>query len=132
MPSLHRESNYSLISTFVYMRMSLILSLYVYVHVSIQSGHLSSTGQCFDVGMSVRGALAKFNPVPDQRRGPEEPIRPFPGSVADWAAGNGCLMRNCPIPLFFHKYPAVALDKSVDSCMITHGSGIAKDSCRFV
>jgi ADP-ribosylglycohydrolase len=96
------------------------------------TGHLSSTGQCFNVGMSVRGAVAKFNPVPDDRRRmSDEPIRPFPGSVADWAAGNGCLVRICPIPLFFHKYPAVAMDRSVDSAMVTHGSEIAKDACRY-
>ena len=83
--------------------------------------------------MSVRGALAKFNPIPDDRRRmSDEPIRPFPGSVADWAAGNGCVVRICPIPLFFHKYPAVAVDRSVDSVLVTHGSDIAKDTCRWI
>jgi ADP-ribosyl-[dinitrogen reductase] hydrolase len=95
-------------------------------------GHLSSTGQSFNVGMSVRGAIAKFNPVPDDRRRmADEPIRPFPGSVADWAAGNGCVVRVCPIVMFFHKYPEVALDRSVDSVKVTHGSEIAKDAVRY-
>ena len=81
--------------------------------------------------MSVRGAIAKFNPVPDDRRRmSDEPIRPFPGSVADWAAGNGCVVRVCPVTMFFHKYPEVALDKSVDSVKVTHGSEIAKDAVR--
>ena len=60
----------------------------------------------------------------------DEPIRPFPGSVADWAAGNGCLVRLCPVALFFQKFPAVAVDRSVDSVKVTHGSQIAMDTCR--
>jgi ADP-ribosylglycohydrolase len=96
-----------------------------------QSGHLSSTGLCFNVGVTVRGAVSKFNPVPDRRRPAEEPIRPFPGSVADWAAGNGSLTRLCPVPLFLHKYPEVAMDLSVDSSKITHGGVAASDSCRY-
>ena len=74
--------------------------------------------------------MSKFNPVPDRRRPAEEPIRPFPGSVADWAAGNGSLTRLCPVPLFLHKYPEVAMDLSVDSSKITHGGVAASDSCR--
>ena len=82
--------------------------------------------------MSVRGAIAKFNPVPDRIRQGDEPMRPFPGSVADWAAGNGCLVRISPITLFLHKYPAVAIDRCVDSSKVTHGSQIARDACRSV
>lgn len=108
-------------------------SHWVFVCLGTQGGHLSSTGQSFNVGMSVRGAVAKFNPVPDDRRRmSDEPIRPFPGSVADWAAGNGCVVRVCPVPLFFHQYPAVALDRSVDSVKVTHGSEIAKDAVRYM
>lgn len=92
---------------------------------------MSSTGQCFDIGVTVRGSVAKFNPVPDPRRPAEEPIRPFPGSVADWAAGNASLARLCPVPLFLHKYPEVAMDLSMDSSKVTHGADTASDSCRF-
>ena len=98
---------------------------------TLQDGHLSSTGQCFDCGMTVRSAVIRFSPNPDRRR-TDEPPRPFPGSVADWAAGNGSLMRLCPVPLFFHKYPEVALDRSMDSSKVTHGADAATDSCRYV
>lgn len=79
----------------------------------------------------MRGAVAKFNPVPDPRRPADEPIRPFPGSVADWAAGNASVARLCPVPLFLHKYPEVAMDLSVDSSKVTHGADAASDSCRL-
>lgn len=106
-------------------------SIRVFSHMcSIQDGHLSSTGQCFDCGMTVRSAVIRFSPNPDRRR-TDEPPRPFPGSVADWAAGNGSLMRLCPVPLFFHKYPEVALDRSMDSSKVTHGADAATDSCRY-
>jgi ADP-ribosyl-[dinitrogen reductase] hydrolase len=51
-------------------------------------GYLSSTGECFDIGMTVRGALERF-----QRTG-----EPYSGSTDPHAAGNGsaqCSSSHC-------------------------------------
>jgi ADP-ribosyl-[dinitrogen reductase] hydrolase len=61
-----------------------------------QNGYLSSTGRCFDIGLTVRGALARF-----QKSG-----EPFSGSTDPQAAGNGCIMRLAPVPMFY--YPNLA------------------------
>ena len=56
-----------------------------------REGHLSATGTCFDIGITVRGALGRFQRDRD----------PFAGSTDPQTAGNGSLMRLAPVPLFF-------------------------------
>src|SRR5208283_2416089 len=46
-------------------------------------------------------------------------------------AGNGALMRLAPVPLFFYRYPAVAVEYSGLSGQITHGDQKAYDACRY-
>ena len=53
---------------------------------------MSSTGRCFDVGVTVRAALARF----------KQSGEPFAGSTDPRSAGNGSLMRLAPVVLFFH------------------------------
>ncbi|MBY0401993.1 ADP-ribosylglycohydrolase family protein, partial [Myxococcota bacterium] len=57
-----------------------------------QQGHWSATGFCFDIGNTVRAALARFQSTGD----------PFAGSTEPDTAGNGALMRLAPVVLFFH------------------------------
>src|SRR5664279_5196739 len=57
-----------------------------------QRGYLSSTGDCFDIGLTVRDALMRFLDNGD----------PFAGSKDPYSAGNGSLMRLAPVALFFH------------------------------
>jgi ADP-ribosyl-[dinitrogen reductase] hydrolase len=54
-------------------------------------GYLSPTGSCFDIGMTVRAALERF-----ERTG-----EPYSGSIEARAAGNGSLMRLAPVALFY-------------------------------
>ena len=51
-------------------------------------GYLSSTGDCFDVGVTVSGALSRYKAGGD----------PFSGSTDPYSAGNGSIMRLAPIP----------------------------------
>ncbi|CAF5164743.1 unnamed protein product, partial [Rotaria sp. Silwood1] len=46
-------------------------------------------------------------------------------------AGNGALMRLAPVPLFFYKDPAHAVEYSGLSGLITHGDEKAYDACRY-
>lgn len=88
-----------------------------------QEGHLSSNGECFDIGKTVRLALHKF-----ERSNETDPVC---GSTADGAAGNGSLMRLCPVPLTFYRYPMVAMTMAAESSRTTHGAKAALDACRY-
>ena len=86
-----------------------------------REGHLSSTGTCFDIGNTVRGALRAF-----ERTG-----EPFSGSTDPDSAGNGSLMRLAPVPLAYAKHPEVAIRLSGESSRTTHGAAEAVDACRY-
>ncbi len=54
----------------------------------------------------------------------------YPGSTNKSAAGNGSLMRLCPVPLLFHSHPEVAMVMSGESSRTTHGTEAAVDACK--
>jgi ADP-ribosylglycohydrolase len=87
-----------------------------------QVGHLSSTGQCFDIGNTVRKALMQF-----KRTG-----EPYCGSTDTRSAGNGSIMRLAPVPLFFAQNPEEAIEMSAESSRTTHGVATAVDACRYL
>ena len=87
-----------------------------------EHGHLSSNGRVFDIGNTVRAALHQF------RRTRE----PFCGSSDPETAGNGSLMRLAPVPLFYSRKPAEAIDQSGKSSRTTHGAKTAIDACRYL
>ncbi|HAS50690.1 MAG TPA: ADP-ribosylglycohydrolase [Gammaproteobacteria bacterium] len=86
-----------------------------------KTGHLSSTGRCFDIGNTVYQALQRY-----QRTG-----EPFSGSTDPHAAGNGSLMRLAPAPLFFAADPEQAIHWSAESSRTTHGTVTCVDACRY-
>lgn len=86
-----------------------------------RDGHLSSTGHCFDIGITIGSALRKFSRTGD----------PFSGSTDASRSGNGSLMRLVPVPLYFAQNPAEAIARSAESSRTTHGSRMAIDSCRY-
>jgi ADP-ribosyl-[dinitrogen reductase] hydrolase len=85
------------------------------------SGHLSSTGQMFDIGMTVRAALNKFALTKE----------PYSGSSHAQSAGNGSLMRLAPVPLFYVERPLEGIERSGESSRTTHGAQAAVDACRY-
>lgn len=87
-----------------------------------KEGYLSSTGDCFDIGNTVKGALSRFLSTGD----------PFAGSVDAYSAGNGSLMRLAPVPLFYARDPAEAMEMAADSSRTTHGVAAAVDACRYM
>jgi ADP-ribosylglycohydrolase len=84
--------------------------------------HLSSNGQAFDIGNTVRAALARF--ASDRQ--------PYCGSRDPHTAGNGSLMRLTPIPLFYSARPQEAIERSGESSRTTHGAQTAVDACRYM
>ncbi|MCA1991704.1 MAG: ADP-ribosylglycohydrolase family protein [Coleofasciculus sp. S288] len=87
-----------------------------------REGHLSSTGECFDIGNTVQTALVQF----------EKTRQPYCGSTHPRSAGNGSIMRLAPVPLFFAKNPQEAIAKSAESSRTTHGAATAVDACRYL
>jgi ADP-ribosyl-[dinitrogen reductase] hydrolase len=87
-----------------------------------QWGYLSSTGQCFDIGMTVRDALVRF-----QQAG-----EPFAGSTDPQTAGNGSLMRLAPVALFYFPSLDEVMKFSADSSRTTHAATEAVECCMLL
>ena len=86
-----------------------------------EHGYLSSNGRVFDIGITVRDALAKFAKLPS----------PYCGSTDPMSAGNGSLMRLAPVPLFYAGKPIEAIERSGESSRTTQGAKAAVDACRY-
>lgn len=94
-------------------------------------GYLSSTGECFDIGITVRTALNKYVAECNKHENGTFPgVDAYFGSTGNMASGNGSLMRLAPVPLLFHKNPLIAIDEAVNSSKTTHASVLCLDSCR--
>jgi ADP-ribosyl-[dinitrogen reductase] hydrolase len=86
-----------------------------------RDGYLSSTGECFDIGNTIRDALSRYQKTGD----------PNSGSTSTWAAGNGCIMRLAPVPMFYWRDRAKAISYAVESSRTTHGTAECLDACRL-
>ncbi|EXF94430.1 ADP-ribosylglycohydrolase [Pseudomonas fluorescens HK44] len=86
-----------------------------------QWGYLSSTGDCFDIGMTVREALTHY----------QETGNPFAGSTDPFTAGNGSLMRLAPVVLFY--FPDIDQINvfSSSSSRTTHAAPEAIECCQL-
>ncbi len=87
-----------------------------------ETGYLSSTGRCFDIGLTVRGSLDRFRRTGD----------PFSGPTDRDSAGNGCLMRLAPVPLFCHPDAAETVRLSGESARTTHGAAECVEASRLL
>jgi ADP-ribosyl-[dinitrogen reductase] hydrolase len=86
-----------------------------------REGYLSSTGTCFDIGSTVRSALARFRQTHE----------PYPGSTDSHTAGNGSIMRLAPVALYYARQPQQAIQFAAESSRTTHGAIEAVDACRY-
>ena len=86
------------------------------------SGHLSSTGSCFDIGSTVSRALRSFQATKN----------PYAGRTDEWSAGNGSIMRLAPIPIFYFGRQDDAIALAAESSRTTHGAVVAVDACRYL
>ncbi|MDH5233312.1 MAG: ADP-ribosylglycohydrolase family protein [Gemmatimonadota bacterium] len=84
-------------------------------------GHLSSTGQCVDIGGTVRDALERY----------EKTGEPFSGNADPKSAGNGSLMRLAPVVVWHAADPAEAIQQAAASSRTTHGAATSVDACRY-
>ena len=86
-----------------------------------EHGYMSSMDACFDIGMTTREALERFQRTGDPFSGPEDV----------YSAGNGSIMRLIPVPLFYANDPKQAIEMSVQSSRTTHGTKEVLDACRY-
>lgn len=86
-----------------------------------EEGYFSSTGKCFDIGITVSGALARFRATGE----------PFAGSTNPRSAGNGCLMRLAPVPIFYRQAIDRAEHFAAESSRTTHGAQECLDASRL-
>ena len=84
-------------------------------------GYLSATGSCFDIGITVRDSLARF----------EQTGEAYSGSADPMTAGNGSLMRLAPVVLFAHPNVGMVLQLAADSSRTTHGAVEAIECCQL-
>ncbi len=87
-----------------------------------ETGYLSSTGRCFDIGNATRQALEKFKTTGN----------PNSGSTHPSSAGNGSLMRLAPVALFYAPDKKQARTYAVRSSRTTHGAKECLDACALI
>jgi ADP-ribosyl-[dinitrogen reductase] hydrolase len=87
-----------------------------------KEGHLSCTGNCFDIGNTTKASLQRFKDTGNPYSGPTDP----------GTGSNGSLMRLSPVPLFYHSNPQKAVEYSGLSSKTTHGALASVDSCRYL
>jgi ADP-ribosyl-[dinitrogen reductase] hydrolase len=86
-----------------------------------KNGRWSSTGVCFDIGATTRGALERFMQSGEDYCGLDDPR----------TAGNGALMRLAPVPLYFAANPGEAIELAGDASRTTHAARASVDACRY-
>ena len=84
-----------------------------------KEGAYSSTGTCFDIGITVSGALRRFRANGD----------PLAGSIDPMNAGNGSLMRLAPVALRYWNDRDKLRDAAARQSKTTHGAAEAVDAC---
>ncbi len=92
-----------------------------------KTGKYSVTGNCFDIGITTRVALAKHAANRDAL---------VSGNRSEHASGNGSIMRLAPVPIrFAHLYPS-QLDElsrlAEESSLPTHASEQCLSACRYL
>jgi ADP-ribosyl-[dinitrogen reductase] hydrolase len=86
-----------------------------------QWGYLSSTGECFDIGMTVKDALRRF----------QQNANPFAGNIDPQTAGNGSLMRLAPVVLYYFPNVADVIRYCAESSRTTHAAPEAIECCQL-
>jgi len=87
----------------------------------METGYWSSNGRCFDIGNTVSAALRRFRYDGD----------PFSGSTDARSAGNGCIMRLAPVPMYFSQSPELAESIAGESSRTTHGAAECIDASKL-
>ena len=77
----------------------------------MSAGEFSSTGTCFDIGMTCQTALSKYQ---------NDPTDPYCGPTDPYSAGNGALMRMAPV-IIASRSEKEAVENALLQTRLTHG-----------
>ena len=86
------------------------------------TGYLSCTGECFDIGGITATSLKKF----------KEFGTPYCGSADPETADNACIMRLAPVVMFFYPDLKAILRYAASSSRTTHGALECLEACRVL
>lgn len=84
-----------------------------------REGRYSCTGTCFDIGITTRSALSRF----------EQNGEPFAGSESPDAAGNGSLMRLSPVAIRYWNHEEALRSAAQDQSRTTHAAPSTIHAC---
>ena len=91
-----------------------------------RSGQYSVNGRLFDIGITTRSALARFEQTGDARSS---------GDPSEQASGNGSIMRLAPVPIrYIHHFPDQFTELArlaSESSLPTHASPQCLSACRY-
>ena len=82
-------------------------------------GEYSCTGRCFDIGVTTRQALSRF----------ERDGAPYAGSTDPMSAGNGSLMRLSPVAVRYRQEPERMAEIAARQSRTTHAAPEAVAAC---
>lgn len=85
-------------------------------------GYMSSTGQCFDIGMATSAALEHYRATGTTRA----------GSTSVQSAGNGSIMRLAPVVIGYQNEPSLAIQYSAEQSKTTHRAAECLQACRLM
>ena len=88
----------------------------------LKEGYLSGRNRAFGVGNAVYAALMEYEKSGAIYCGSEDPN----------SAGNGCIMRLAPVPLFYFSDPLQAIERSIESSRTTHQARTCLDACGYM
>ena len=92
-----------------------------------KQGEYSVNGRCFDIGISTRAALSRFNKDGDAR---------CSGDSSERASGNGSIMRLAPVPMRYVSLFPSSIDElarlATESSLTTHASEQCLSACRYM
>ena len=87
-----------------------------------QTGYWSSTGRCFDIGNATFRALERYRTTGQVEAGSVDPA----------TAGNGCIMRLAPVPIYYFPDEASAAEYGGRSSVTTHGATECVEASRIL
>ena len=92
-----------------------------------RNGTYSVNGCCFDIGLTIRAALARFEQTSDARSA---------GSRSEEASGNGSIMRLAPVVIrYADRFPNAVPELAkfaAESSLPTHASPQCLSACRYL
>jgi ADP-ribosyl-[dinitrogen reductase] hydrolase len=87
----------------------------------MDEGYMSSNGRCFDIGQTTCDGLERFKAT-------DEPLGDCDDALS---AGNGCLMRLAPVPMWFYPDRLAVIEYAAQSSRTTHGATECMDASRL-